>query len=187
MSSSWSKLQWIFSCVQDHHFPRAQDVVRHHAEIDLERCTRETECFHDYVSLYSWKRSTLIHDEVIKWTKTKVHVYWDSVLCLGRIYEYPEVHTRCKELSKTQKHISIRSILKKIKISDCGKKKSLLCDSQQKQVKNRWLTFSKFWKRSVGKKKIQRERWKRQDKSGDRSSKEIVEEGPSNVLQDIRS
>ena len=29
-----------------------------------------------------WKRSTLCHDQVVKWAKAKVHVYSDSVLCL---------------------------------------------------------------------------------------------------------
>ena len=32
-----------------------------------------------------WMRSTLCHDRVIKWVKEKVHVYSESVLCLGKI------------------------------------------------------------------------------------------------------
>ena len=35
----------------------------------------------------SWTRYTLTHDQVMKWTKAKVHVYSDSVLCLGRMQE----------------------------------------------------------------------------------------------------
>ena len=35
-------------------------------------------------------RSTLLHNIVIKWAKAKVHVYSDSVLCLGKMYEHSE-------------------------------------------------------------------------------------------------
>ena len=31
-----------------------------------------------------WMRSTLLHDKVTKLTKAKVHVYSNSVLCLGK-------------------------------------------------------------------------------------------------------
>ena len=33
----------------------------------------------------SWRRSVLSHDQVIQWTKAKVRVYSDSVLCLGKM------------------------------------------------------------------------------------------------------
>ena len=33
----------------------------------------------------SWTRSVLSHDQVIQWTKAKVRVYSDSVLCLGKV------------------------------------------------------------------------------------------------------
>ena len=36
----------------------------------------------------SWTRSTLVHDQVIKWAKAKVHVYTDSVLCLEKMQEH---------------------------------------------------------------------------------------------------
>ena len=36
----------------------------------------------------SWTRSTLSHDQVIKWTKARVHVYSDSVLCLEKMHEH---------------------------------------------------------------------------------------------------
>ena len=32
----------------------------------------------------SWARSTLSNNQVIKWTKARVRVYPDSVLCLGK-------------------------------------------------------------------------------------------------------
>ena len=35
-----------------------------------------------------WMRSTLCHDQVIKWAKAKVHVYSDSVLCLGKMHSH---------------------------------------------------------------------------------------------------
>ena len=45
-----------------------------------------------------WMRSILLHDSAIKLSKTKVHVYSDSVLCLGKFHEhlYTEVErTNC--------------------------------------------------------------------------------------------
>ena len=33
----------------------------------------------------SWTRSSLAHDQAIKWSKAKVQVYSDSVLCLGKM------------------------------------------------------------------------------------------------------
>ena len=36
-----------------------------------------------------WMRSTLLHDKVIKLSKAKVHVYSDSVVCLGRMHGHP--------------------------------------------------------------------------------------------------
>ena len=35
----------------------------------------------------SWTRSTLLSDRTLKRTKAKVHVYSDSVLCLGKIHD----------------------------------------------------------------------------------------------------
>ena len=35
----------------------------------------------------SWTRSTLMHNQVIKWAKAKVHVFPDSVLCLEKMQE----------------------------------------------------------------------------------------------------
>ena len=46
----------------------------------------------------SWMRSTLLHDRVIKLSKVKVHVYSDSVLCLGKMHR----HTEAKEKWKDQ-------------------------------------------------------------------------------------
>ena len=35
----------------------------------------------------SWTRSTLLSDRALKWTRAKVYVYSDSVLCLGKIHD----------------------------------------------------------------------------------------------------
>ena len=42
-------------------------------------------------------RSTLSNDKVIKWAKEKVHVYPDSVLCLGKIHEHTEANAKWKD------------------------------------------------------------------------------------------
>ena len=39
-----------------------------------------------------WIRSTLCHGQIIKWTKAKVHVYSDSVLCLGKLHNHSEAN-----------------------------------------------------------------------------------------------
>ena len=44
-----------------------------------------------------WMRSTLLHDNVIKWTKAKVHVYSDSVLSLGKMHEHSEVNVKWQD------------------------------------------------------------------------------------------
>ena len=43
----------------------------------------------DWTSL-SWQRSTLMHDHAMTWAISKVHVYTDSVLCLGKMAEHSE-------------------------------------------------------------------------------------------------
>ena len=44
----------------------------------------------------SWRRSTLTHDQMITWTKTKVHVYSGSILCLWKMSEHSEANKRWK-------------------------------------------------------------------------------------------
>ena len=41
-----------------------------------------------------WTRSRITHDQVITWTKEKVHVYSDSVLCLVKMQEHSEANQR---------------------------------------------------------------------------------------------
>ena len=38
-----------------------------------------------------WMRTTLLHDRAVKLAKAKVHVFSDSVLCLGRNHEIPMI------------------------------------------------------------------------------------------------
>ena len=45
----------------------------------------------------SWMRSTLLHDKVIKWAKAKVHVYPDSVLCLGNMHDHSEANAKWRD------------------------------------------------------------------------------------------
>ena len=59
----------------------------------------------------SWTRFTLTHDQVIKWTKAKVHVYTDSVLCMGKTREHPEAHQRWNaQLGEFQQSNSYREL-----------------------------------------------------------------------------
>ena len=44
----------------------------------------------------SWTRSVVSHDQVIQWTKTKVLVHSDSVLCLGKMKDSRDAITRCE-------------------------------------------------------------------------------------------
>ena len=48
----------------------------------------------------SWTRSTLTQDQVITWTKAKVRVYSDSVLCLGKMSDHSEANRRWKSSKK---------------------------------------------------------------------------------------
>ena len=55
-----------------------------------------------HISTIEWQftprmRYSLPHDKVIKLSKAKVHVYSDSVLCLGKMYGHPDVMVKWKE------------------------------------------------------------------------------------------
>ena len=47
--------------------------------------------------LTPWRRSTLLHDRAINLSKTRVHVYADSALCLGKMHEHLAAMDRWKE------------------------------------------------------------------------------------------
>ena len=44
-----------------------------------------------------WMRSTLCHEQVIKWAKAKVHAYSDSVLCLGKLHNPSEANEKWRD------------------------------------------------------------------------------------------
>ena len=44
-----------------------------------------------------WRRFTMLHNRAIKLSKAKVHVYSDSVLCLGKMHEHPIAMEKWKE------------------------------------------------------------------------------------------
>ena len=51
-----------------------------------------------YWKNHSWKQLSFIGDEtVVNLQRTKVHVFSDSVLCLGRVHEYPQSNEAWKE------------------------------------------------------------------------------------------
>ena len=43
-----------------------------------------------------WMRSSQCHDQVLKWAQARVHVYSDSVSCLGKMYDHPEANEKWK-------------------------------------------------------------------------------------------
>ena len=51
-----------------------------------------------YWKNHSWKQLSLIGDEiVIKLQRAKVHVFSDSVLCLGKVHQHPESNEAWKK------------------------------------------------------------------------------------------
>ena len=61
--TSWVRLQWKLGCPQEHHLRRAQHVVRHHAEIDLESEVRDQERLHDWMAIYSLDEISFVKSE----------------------------------------------------------------------------------------------------------------------------
>ena len=62
----------------------------------------------------SWTRSTLTHDQVITWTKAKVHVCSDSVSCMEKMQELSEANERWKnqvaEFQRSNSHRELSGI-----------------------------------------------------------------------------
>ena len=83
---------------REHQLRRAQDAVRHHAEVDLESEARDSECLHDWMAFYSLDEiSSLLYDKALKWAKAKVHVNSDSVLCQGMLHGHSEAKDKWKD------------------------------------------------------------------------------------------
>ena len=80
--------QWKFGGIQEHQLRRAQEFVRYHAQTDLEHEAEILTVSTIDWKVPSWTRSTLIHNQVIKWTKAKVDFYTDSVSCLEKMQDH---------------------------------------------------------------------------------------------------
>ena len=84
--SSWTELFGEFGDLQEHElrgnsaYPIniTQKLTLEHSEEILNVRTIDS-------ASHSWTISVLSHDQVIQWTKAKVRVYSDSVLCLERM------------------------------------------------------------------------------------------------------
>ena len=62
-----------------------------------------------------WMRSTLCHDQAIKWATAKVHVCTASVSCLGKMHEHTEANAKwTSQLQDVQRVLRITWHLKKI-------------------------------------------------------------------------
>ena len=74
-------------------------ILNHHAEILN-------------VTTIDRTRSTFSHDQVITWTKAKIHVYSDSVLCLGKLSDHSEANRRWEnQVNDVQQSSSYRELL----------------------------------------------------------------------------
>ena len=67
-----------------------------HLEVHCKNFIRNSES-DDAHFLSQLMNMTLCHDQAMKCANTKVHVYSDSVLCMGRIHQASEANTKRKE------------------------------------------------------------------------------------------
>ena len=66
-----------------------EENVRHICK-NCGRTRRDLQSRYDYCEKHSWKNVSLIGDEtVINLQRAKVNVFSDSVLCVGRVHQYP--------------------------------------------------------------------------------------------------
>ena len=74
-----------------------EENVRHISEIGG-RTRRNLQWWIRFIGKKSWKQLSLIGDEtVINLQSTKVYVFSDSVLCLGRVHQHPQSNEAWKE------------------------------------------------------------------------------------------
>ena len=52
------------------------------------------------MEFHPWMRSTLCHDQDIKWAKAKVYVYSDAVFCGGKIHDHSDANETWKSQPK---------------------------------------------------------------------------------------
>ena len=90
-----------FGCIQEYQLPETEDVVRHNVEVDRGAITPDLLNVSTMIYIFSpWTRSAQCHDQAIKWAKAKVHVYSDSVLCLGKMHSHSEANEKWKSQIK---------------------------------------------------------------------------------------
>ena len=83
--SSWTESFGEPEGLQEHELRGNPELCQYHTKIDIGAFWRDSECLYDWQCTSSWTRSVLSHDQVIQWTKAKVRVYSDSILCPGKM------------------------------------------------------------------------------------------------------
>ena len=91
----------IFSCIQNFIMNSRDLTLKHMFDITA-KLVNDQEEIHGLDNIHweknSWKRLSLIGDEtVINLQRTKVYVFSDSVLCLGKIHQHPEPNEAWKK------------------------------------------------------------------------------------------
>ena len=90
------------------------------------------------------ERSVLSHDKAIKWARTKVCVYADSVLCVGQMKDSPE---------------AIERWIVKLKDSSCILSTKKQWESMGKAIEVEWTYFPGFSSLSILQ-EIQKKTWR---------------------------
>ena len=90
-------------------FPTIQSVVKNHEDLTLKQMfdvtaqlVGEQEEINNLINIHwgknSWRQLSLIGDEtVINLQRTRVYVFQDSVLCLGKTHQHPESNEAWKK------------------------------------------------------------------------------------------
>ena len=88
---------------------------------------------------YSWTRLSLIGDEtVINLQRAKVHVFSDSVLCLGKVHQHPESNEAWQKkiewiiTEKSYRETMTKSMESRLNSSGTSSQDSLRCSSAVK-------------------------------------------------------
>ena len=90
--SFWTKSRLNVRSFQEHKLRGTSEFIPYHAEIDVGLSIGDSECITDWLDSSSWARCALSHNEVITWTKPRVRVCSDSVLCLVKMSDHSEAH-----------------------------------------------------------------------------------------------
>ena len=111
-----------------------RNVVRQRAEVFLEHVFVILNVSRIEWTFFSWMRSTLHHDKVMKWAKAKVHVKWDSVLFLGKIQEHSEANAKCKD--QLQRLPTVQR-MRRIRVTFSR-------DTRDRNLSESWTGFTQF-------------------------------------------